>query len=204
MRNIVIAIDGPAGAGKSTVSKALADALGIERLDTGAMYRAVAAAAIEGACSLDDVESLVVLARSLGEVSSTSAMVGDIDVIDHLRSDQVNVAVSKVAATAEVRAVLVAHQRKWVADRGGSGVVEGRDIASVVFPDATVKVYLTASVEERARRRAEEGVDGVTRRDTVDSTRAASPLTVADGSVILDTTGRTIEDVTSEILSWLP
>jgi len=204
MRNIVIAIDGPAGAGKSTVSKALADALGIERLDTGAMYRAVAAAAIEGACSLDDVESLVVLARSLGEVSSTSAMVGDIDVIDHLRSDRVNVAVSKVAATAEVRAVLVAHQRKWVADRGGSGVVEGRDIASVVFPDATVKVYLTASVEERARRRAEEGVDGVTRRDTVDSTRAASPLTVADGSVILDTTGRTIEDVTSEILSWLP
>ena len=131
-------------------------------------------------------------------------MVGDIDVIDHLRSDRVNVAVSKVAATAEVRAVLVAHQRKWVADRGGSGVVEGRDIASVVFPDATVKVYLTASVEERARRRAEEGVDGVTRRDTVDSTRAASPLTVADGSVILDTTGRTIEDVTSEILSWLP
>ncbi len=204
MRNIVIAIDGPAGAGKSTVSKALADALGIERLDTGAMYRAVAAAAIEGACSLDDVESLAVLARSLGEVSSTSAMVGDIDVIDHLRSDRVNVAVSKVAATAEVRAVLVAHQRKWVADRGGSGVVEGRDIASVVFPDATVKVYLTASVEERARRRAEEGVDGVTRRDTVDSTRAASPLTVADGSVILDTTGRTIEDVTSEILSWLP
>jgi cytidylate kinase len=204
MRDIVIAIDGPAGAGKSTVSKALADALGIERLDTGAMYRAVAAAAIEGACSLDDVESLVVLARSLGEVSSTSAMVGDIDVIDHLRSDRVNVAVSKVAATAEVRAVLVAHQRKWVADRGGSGVVEGRDIASVVFPDATVKVYLTASVEERARRRAEEGVDGVTRRDTVDSTRAASPLTVADGSVILDTTGRTIEDVTSEILSWLP
>ena len=204
MRNIVIAIDGPAGAGKSTVSKALADALGIERLDTGAMYRAVAAAAIEGACSLEDVESLVVLARSLGEVSSTSAMVGDIDVIDHLRSDRVNVAVSKVAATAEVRAVLVAHQRKWVADRGGSGVVEGRDIASVVFPDATVKVYLTASVEERARRRAEEGVDGVTRRDTVDSTRAASPLTVDDGSVILDTTGRTIEDVTSEILSWLP
>ncbi len=204
MRNIVIAIDGPAGAGKSTVSKALADALGIERLDTGAMYRAVTAAAIEGACSLEDVESLVVLARSLGEVSSTSAMVGDIDVIDHLRSDRVNVAVSKVAATAEVRAVLVAHQRKWVADRGGSGVVEGRDIASVVFPDATVKVYLTASVEERARRRAEEGVDGVTRRDTVDSTRAASPLTVADGSVILDTTGRTIEDVTSEILSWLP
>ena len=204
MRNIVIAIDGPAGAGKSTVSKALADALGIERLDTGAMYRAVAAAAIEGACSLEDVESLVVRARSLGEGSSTSAMVGDIDVIDHLRSDRVNVAVSKVAATAEVRAVLVAHQRKWVADRGGSGVVEGRDIASVVFPDATVKVYLTASVEERARRRAEEGVDGVTRRDTVDSTRAASPLTVADGSVILDTTGRTIEDVTSEILSWLP
>ena len=204
MRNIVIAIDGPAGAGKSTVSKALADALGIERLDTGAMYRAVAAAAIEGACSLEDVESLVGRARSLGEVSSTSAMVGDIDVIDHLRSDRVNVAVSKVAATAEVRAVLVAHQRKWVADRGGSGVVEGRDIASVVFPDATVKVYLTASVEERARRRAEEGVDGVTRRDTVDSTRAASPLTVADGSVILDTTGRTIEDVTSEILSWLP
>jgi cytidylate kinase len=204
MRDIVIAIDGPAGAGKSTVSKALADALGIERLDTGAMYRAVAAAAIEGGCSLDDVESLVVLARSLGEVSSTSAMVGDIDVLDHLRSDRVNVAVSKVAATAEVRAVLVAHQRKWVADRRGSGVVEGRDIASVVFPSATVKVYLTASVEERARRRAEEGVDGVTRRDTVDSTRAASPLTVADGSVILDTTGRTIEDVTSEILSWLP
>jgi len=201
---VVIAIDGPAGAGKSTVSKALADALGIERLDTGAMYRAVAAAALVSEISLDDVDGLVALALELGEVTATRAMVGELDVIDHLRTDHVNLAVSRVAATAEVRAVLVAHQRQWVADRGCAGVVEGRDIASVVFPDAAVKVYLTASVEERARRRSEEGVDGVTRRDAVDSTRAASPLTVANGSVILDTTGRTIEDVTSEILSWLP
>lgn len=203
MSGVVIAIDGPAGAGKSTVSRALADALGIERLDTGAMYRAVAAAALRGSVALDDVRALVELAESLEVEGDGVLRCGGADVSDALRTPETAVAVSTVAATAAVRAVLVDHQRRWVAERGGSGVVEGRDIASVVFPDASVKVYLTASIEERARRRAEEGAEGVQRRDAVDQGRAASPLVVADGSVVLDTTGRSIEDVTAEILSWL-
>jgi cytidylate kinase len=110
--------------------------------------------------------------------------------------------VSVVAASADVRAVLVSRQRQWVTDHGG-GVVEGRDIGSVVFPEADVKVYLTASPEERARRRSEEGADGVARRDRLDSTRAASPLEVADGAHVVDTTDRSVDDVVKEVLGWL-
>lgn len=203
MSGVLIAIDGPAGAGKSTVSRALAERLGIERLDTGAMYRAVAAAALRRHVELDDVDGLVELARAIGQVDDEVAMVGADDVFEALRTPETNTAVSTVAATPEVRAVLVEAQRQWAAARGGSGVVEGRDIASVVFPEATVKVYLTASVEERARRRSDEGLAGVQRRDRVDSSRAASPLLRADGARELDTTGRSIVEVTEEILSWL-
>ena len=109
---------------------------------------------------------------------------------------------SIVAANAEVRRHLVARQRAWAARHGG-GVVEGRDIGSVVFPDAAVKVYLTASPEERARRRNDEAPEGVARRDRIDSTRAASPLREADDAHRLDTTGRSVQDVVEEVLSWL-
>ena len=202
--NLVIAIDGPAGAGKSTVSRSLAETLGIERLDTGAMYRAVAAAAIHHGVDLRDDAALVALATALTVEGDGEVLVADLSVGHLLRLGATNSAVSVVAATPQVREVLVRHQRQWVEDRNGSGVVEGRDIASVVFPDATIKVYLTASAEERARRRVDEGAASIIRRDEVDSTRAASPLHVAPGSRVLDTTGRTIQDVTSEILGWLP
>ncbi len=201
--NLVIAIDGPAGAGKSTVSRSLAEILGIERLDTGAMYRAVAAAAIHHGVDLSDGAALVALAEALTVEGDGEVLVADLSVGHLLRLDATNSAVSLVAATPQVREVLVRHQRQWVEDRNGSGVVEGRDIASVVFPDATIKVYLTASAEERARRRVDEGAASIIRRDEVDSTRAVSPLHVAPGSRVLDTTGRTIEDVTGEILGWL-
>jgi CMP/dCMP kinase len=110
--------------------------------------------------------------------------------------------VSVVAANPEVRAVLVERQRQWVAEHGG-GVVEGRDIGSVVFPHADLKIYLTATAEERARRRPEEGADAVARRDRLDSTRAVSPLGVADGARVVDTTDRQVDDIVEEMVAWL-
>jgi cytidylate kinase len=197
-----IAIDGPAGAGKSTVSRAVADHLGLDRLDTGAMYRAVAWAALQGHLDLGDDRGLAELAETLRIDVGERILADGTDVTEAIRKPDVNQAVSVVAASATVRAVLVARQRQWVVDHGG-GVVEGRDIGSVVFPHADLKVYLTASPEERARRRSEEGPDGVARRDRLDSTRAASPLEVADGAHVVDTTGRSVDDVVKEVLGWL-
>ena len=202
-RNLIIAIDGPAGAGKSSVAKALSEHLDIDRLDTGSMYRAVAAAALARQVALEDLEQVLDLAHGLEVAEDGRCLVLGDDVSHLLRDPATNTAVSVVAATSEVRAVLVELQRSWARERSMAGVIEGRDIASVVFPDARLKIYLTASVEERARRRSEEGAASIVRRDQVDSTRAASPLVLADGSHELDTTGRSIEDVTTEILSWL-
>jgi len=202
-RNLIIAIDGPAGAGKSSVAKALSEHLDIDRLDTGSMYRAVAAAALARQIALEDLEQVLDLARGLEVADDGRCLVLGDDVSHLLRDAATNTAVSVVAATSEVRAVLVELQRSWARERSMAGVIEGRDIASVVFPDARLKIYLTASVEERARRRSEEGAASIVRRDQVDSTRAASPLVLADGSRELDTTGRSIEVVTTEILSWL-
>lgn len=197
-----IAIDGPAGAGKSTVSRAVAQHLGLDRLDTGAMYRAVAWAALARQLDLGDESALADLAEHLRLEVGARVVADGTDITQAIREPDVNRAVSVVAARAAVRAVLVARQRQWVADHGG-GVVEGRDIGSVVFPDADLKVYLTASLDERARRRSEEGPDGVARRDRLDSTRAASPLEVADGAHVVDTTGRSVDDVVKEVLGWL-
>ena len=122
------------------------------------------------------------------------------DVTDEIRSPDVGRAVSAVAADPDVRAELVRRQREWAVEHGG-GVVEGRDIGSVVFPDAALKVFLTATPEERARRRDDESADDVRRRDLVDSTRAASPLVVADGAVVVDSTGRGIDEVVDEIVA---
>jgi cytidylate kinase len=124
------------------------------------------------------------------------------DVTTQIRSPEVGLAVSVVAANPEVRRHLVERQRAWARTHGG-GVVEGRDIGSVVFPEAALKVYLTASAEERARRRRDEAPEGVARRDRIDSTRDASPLRQADDARHLDTTGRTVQDVVEEVLSWL-
>lgn len=201
-RKPIIAIDGPAGAGKSTVSRALARRLGLALLDTGAMYRAIAWAALDRGIEPDDRDATAALAASVA-ISVADRIVADgTDITEAIRSPEVNRAVSAVAANPEVRSALVVRQRRWVADHGG-GVVEGRDIGSVVFPDADLKIYLTASAEERARRRSEEGAAGVARRDRLDSTRAASPLEVADGARVVDTTGRSVEDVVVEVLAWL-
>ena len=199
----LIAIDGPAGAGKSTVSKAVAARLGLDRLDTGAMYRSVAWEVLREGIAPDDETAVAKVARHATiEVGAAVTMNGT-DVTDAIRSPEVSRAVSVVAANPAVRAEMVKRQRAWAEGRPG-GVVEGRDIGSVVFPEATVKVYLTASAEERARRRGgDEPADGVARRDLLDSTRSASPLTVAADAHVLDTTGRSVEDVVGEVLSWL-
>ena len=198
----VVAIDGPAGAGKSTVAAAVAERLGVERLDTGAMYRAVAWAALERGVDPADEPAVAALAAELALTLESRVLVDGTDVTAAIRSPEVGRAVSVVAALPAVRRQLVARQRAWVAERGGA-VVEGRDIGTVVFPEAPLKVYLTASEEERARRRHDEPPGGVARRDRIDSSRAASPLVQAPDARLLDTTGRSVEDVVEEVLSWL-
>ncbi|MEW6153466.1 MAG: (d)CMP kinase [Actinomycetota bacterium] len=194
---LVIAIDGPVGSGKSTVAQAVARRLGLEVLETGAMYRAVAAAAL-AAGILPGAASEAELARIADD--------GRFDRWgpSELRTTAVNRSVSAVAAQPAVRAALVAHQRAWAAARGGA-VVEGRDIGTVVFPDAPVKVFLTASLEERARRRgADEGPADLARRDHLDSTRADSPLVAASDAHVIDSTGRSVEDIVDEIVGLVP
>jgi 3-phosphoshikimate 1-carboxyvinyltransferase len=201
-RALLVAIDGPAGAGKSTVSTAVAKRLGVERLDTGAMYRAVAALALELGTPPDDHDAVAALAGASTIEVGKRVVIDGRDVTGMIRSPEVGRAVSVVAANADVRRHLVERQRAWVGAHGG-GVVEGRDIGSVVFPGAELKVYLTASPEERARRRNDEAPEGVARRDRLDSTRDASPLREATDAHRLDTTGRSVQDVVEEVLSWL-
>ena len=206
----VIAIDGPAGSGKSTVARAVATRLGLDHLDTGAMYRSVALAALRAGIDPSDEALVSALARRLEiEVDDRVLVDGD-DATEAIRRPDVGVAVSAVAQLPTVRAELVRRQREWVAARAGA-VVEGRDIGSVVLPDADVKVYLTASEDERARRRAgeagqPEGADvaaDLARRDRVDSARTASPLVVADGAAVIDTTALTVEEVVDAVLVLL-
>ena len=203
MSTNVIAIDGPAGSGKSTVARAVAEALGWAFLDTGAMYRAVTSEALARDIDVHDENAMADLAAGATLTTLPRVSVDGRDVQDEIRSDSVNVAVSVVAANPRVREAMVGRQRDFAALEELGTVVEGRDITTVVFPQATLKVYLTASLEERARRRDEEGVDSLARRDQADSTREASPLRQADDAVVLDTTGRTIEDVVGEIIQCL-
>ncbi len=207
----VVAIDGPSGAGKSTVARGVAATLGLEVLDTGAMYRAVTLAVLDaGVDSADGEACAAVAARVRVEPRGEQILLDGRDVSVEVRSAAVNAAVSSVSAHPAVRRVLVDYQRAWVAARGG-GVVEGRDIGTVVFPDALVKVFLTASPDERARRRrdevdpdAEVSVEAVRedlgRRDHLDSTRATSPLVAAADAIRIDTTGRAVADVVDEIV----
>ena len=202
----VIAIDGPAGAGKSTVARALAARLGLEYLDTGAMYRAVTLAAMRRGIDPSDVDRVADLAERVTlEVGEGGVFIDDTDVTTDIRTREVTTAVSAVAANSRVRAELVQRQRRWATERGG-GVLEGRDIGSVVFPNAELKLHLTASPRVRAERRwAEAGGDldeieaAIARRDRYDSSRADGPLVEADGSVVLDTTGLSIDQVLERI-----
>jgi cytidylate kinase len=201
-RPLLVAIDGPAGAGKSTVSTQVAERIGLDRLDTGAMYRAVAAAALAHGIPVDDVAAVAALAKTAAIEVGDRVVIDGADVTGQIRSPAVGRAVSVVAANVEVRQSLVERQREWAEAHGG-GVVEGRDIGSVVFPRAQLKVFLTATAEERARRRDDEAPEGLARRDRIDSTRDASPLREAEDAHRLDTTGRTVHDVVEEVLSWL-
>jgi cytidylate kinase len=195
----VIAIDGPGGSGKSTVAGELARRLGCERLDTGAMYRAVTLLALRAGTDLLDEVTLAGLAQSMAYDAGPPVCLDGENVSDAIRMPEVDRNVSQVAAHAKVRQELVRRQRAWVADHDG-GVVEGRDIGSVVMPEARLKVYLTADPAERARRRADPEL---ARRDGLDSGRAASPLVIPDGSVVIDSTGKPVEEVVEEVLSHL-
>jgi cytidylate kinase len=214
----VIAIDGPAGSGKSTVARAVARATGLLVLDTGAMYRAVTLAVLERGLDPTDGDSATTVAHEVAIVLGESENAPDTvtldgrDVSAEIRGPAVTTAVSTVSAHPGVRRVMVDRQRAWVAAHGG-GVVEGRDIGTVVFPDAPVKVFLTASDEERARRRhldeaaaarpteVDHVREALARRDALDSGRVTSPLRPAPDALVLDTTGRTVEDVSAEIVA---
>lgn len=214
---VVVAIDGPAGSGKSTVAKRLAEALDLFYLDTGAMYRAVTLAAIVEGVDPSDEPAVAELAGRVDiELRSDGTVIVDgVDSTAAIRGDDVNAAVSVVAANQAVRRELVDRQRRWTRLRGG-GVLEGRDIGSVVFPDADLKVYLTASPEVRARRRAGEQAAGsvaddtvatvardLARRDAYDSGRTHDPLKVADDAEVVDTSDLTIDGVVELLVSML-
>ena len=206
-RRRVIAIDGPAGAGKSTIARAVARSLGIQYLDTGAMYRAVTVEAARlGLPLADDGAMSAFVESAVIEVGLDTVTINRNDVTTDIRTGETSKLVSIVATLSGVRSQLRQRQQSWVDERGG-GVVEGRDIATVVFPEALLKVYLTASPLVRAQRRVTQfGGDveviakEIAARDQVDSTRADSPLSAASDSVVVDTSDRTIDDVVSEIV----
>lgn len=206
----VIAIDGPSGSGKTTVAKAVAARLKVGHLDTGAMYRSVALAVLERGVDPEDEDAVADLAAHVRiDVSDDKVLVDGDDVTADIRSDQVTRTVSAVASNQRVRDEMVRRQREWAASRE-RGVVEGRDIGTVVFPDAELKVYLTAGDSVRARRRsAETGgaedtvASDMARRDRFDSSRTASPLKAADDAMVLDTSDLTVDQAVDEILGRL-
>jgi cytidylate kinase len=209
--SLIIAIDGPSGAGKGTVARAVADQLGYRHVDSGAMYRAVGWKALREGAPLDNEEAVARLAEASSiDVAATHVTIDGADITRAIRTPEIDRAAAAVARLPKVRAVLVARQREMGA--GGNIVMEGRDIGTVVFPDADVKIYLDASPEERARRRANDpahtGVPAavadvatlLTERDRLDQTRKASPLYAADDAIVVDTTGKTVDQVVTEVL----
>jgi cytidylate kinase len=203
---MVIAIDGPAGAGKSSVARAVAEELGFTYLDSGAMYRCVALAAIEGDLGLDDGEALGRLTGGLEIVlDGQRVLLGERDVSAAIREPGVTAAASRVSVHPQVRDALVARQRQLIA--AGRYVAEGRDIGTVVSPDSPLKVFLTASDEERARRRAaqtgedfESVLDAQRRRDARDTEREHGALRAAEDAFELDTSAMSLEEVVGRVV----
>lgn len=203
----VIAIDGPAGAGKSTVARRVAAETGLPYLDTGAMYRCVALRTLASGTDPHDEVSVGRIACSVDiRLEGDRTFLDGADVSGEIRTPEVAAVVSVIATHSVVRDAMRGQQQSWIRSMGG-GVVEGRDIGTVVFPDADVKIFLTASPAERARRRVEQNggdVEEVARaideRDRIDSTRADSPLRPAADSVTVDSTGKTIDEVVAEIV----
>ena len=203
---IIVAIDGPAGAGKSTIAKELAKRLGLKYLDTGAMYRAVTFAAIKTGVNLEDESAVANLCtNSVMEISDDAISINGLDATTAIRTSEITKLVSMVATNSLVRNDLRNRQRDWASKFDG-GVIEGRDIGSVVFPNATLKVYLTASPLVRAKRRvAQSGGDvdqiaaEIAERDQRDSSRSDSPLTQTSDSVNVDTSDRSIDEVVSQL-----
>jgi cytidylate kinase len=212
MKPLIVAIDGPSGAGKGTVARAIADALGYRHVDSGAMYRAVGWQALRERLPLDDEPAIARLAEGARiELSATAVTIDSQDVTQAIRTPEIDRAAAAVARLPGVRHVLVGRQRQLGA--GGGIVMEGRDIGTVVFPQADVKLYLDASPEERARRRAADPAHSarsnpvnevgtaLAARDEIDRTRSASPLYVAGDAVLVDTTGKTIDEVVREVMT---
>jgi CMP/dCMP kinase len=211
MRRLIIAIDGPSGAGKGTIARTLASTLNYRHVDTGAMYRAVGWKALHDGVPLDDETAVAALAeRSRIVVEGGNVSIDDQDVTQAIRTPEMDKAASSVARMPRVREVLVARQRR-MGEHGGV-VMEGRDIGTVVFPNADLKIYLDASADERARRRLNDpahsgGQAGeaavaasIQARDRSDTTRTASPLTMASDAVLIDTTGVPIPDVVARVM----
>ncbi len=207
---MIIAIDGPSGAGKSTLGKMLAKKLGLLYLDTGAMYRAVAFAVLEKGESCSDPLKASEIARDsqielTGEPETLQIILNGRDISTEIRSKEIARAASVVSTNSEVRKILVKHQQEL--GKYGGGVLEGRDIGTVVFPDADVKFFLTAKPEERARRRFnedqqrgsaltfEQTLEEINERDKRDVSREDSPLSIAEGAVVIDTSGMTLEEI---------
>ena len=212
-RSLIVAIDGPSGAGKGTVARAVAAQLGYRHVDTGAMYRAVAWKARQDGIDLNDEAAVAAVAeRAAFDLAKGRVAIDGHDVSNAIRTPEIDSAATTVARHPAVRRILVARQRTYGV-KGGI-VMEGRDIGTVVFPDADVKIYLDASPEERARRRAadpahtnskgtklSEVATALAERDRNDSTRAASPLVVADDAIVVDTTGVPVETVIEQVLT---
>lgn len=213
MRGLIIAIDGPSGAGKGTVARGVASRLGYRHVDTGAMYRAVAWKALHDGVDIDDERAVAALGeRATFDLESGRVVVDGHDVARQIRTPEIDKAATAVARHPAVRVALVRRQRAM--GQGGGIVMEGRDIGTVVFPDADVKIFLTASPEERARRRAgdpahaasqtaplTEIATALAERDRNDSTRAVSPLLQAADALAIDTTSMPIESVVTHILT---
>ena len=210
----VIAIDGPAGAGKSTIAKKLSDIIGYTYIDSGAMYRAVTLKVLRENVPLNNTEMMIAVAeKTVIDFKNNSIFLDGEAVNNEIREESINKSVSIIAAISEIRKLMVNLQRKI--SKNKNVVMDGRDVGTVIFPEADIKFYITATVDERADRRYKEFIQKgcavdiqdiksqIEKRDHIDSTRADSPLKAASNAIMIDTTGKSIEEVLEEVISHI-